>query len=273
MGLTTIFANLPAGNAPASYLDTNFNEVGAMGVTACTASGTNAISLTPLSNQTAVNSYGNYQIFSFVAAGSSTSGISVNVNGVGTLGLYWPDGTQAGAQGLIAGVYYQIAYNSALNSGAGGFAVVGIGTQGQIRGTNTNDNAGAGMVGEYGSNTVNSASAVGLVTGTSKNITSINLTAGDWDIGGKVSILAGTSTAATLISGDIGLSSAASFSADTSIAFSGITNLTNGAATSLAINTRRASVASTTTYYLNAFMNFTGGTAAAYGIIWARRAR
>ena len=47
MAFPTIFANLSAGNQPASLLDTMFNIAGAAGAIPCTAAGTNAITLTP----------------------------------------------------------------------------------------------------------------------------------------------------------------------------------------------------------------------------------
>ena len=276
MALTTIFATQPTGNVAASTLDVNFNEVAAMGITQCTASGTNSINLTPLSNQPAVTAYQNYQNFGFVAAASSTGSVTINVSGLGAIGLYWDDGTQVSTSGLISAVYYQITYNSALNSGGGGFCFsAAIGSQGQIKGTGTNDNAAAGMINEYVISTIQSASAVSLSTGVSKNITSISIpSGGDWLIGGKGGFVSGTGTITTLGAVDMNLTSAAAFSADTAIVHIGSsTTITNGGVVTFALDERRVSLASGTNYFLNAIANFSVNTLSAYGIIWARRAR
>jgi len=49
-------------------------------------------------------------------------------------------------------------------------------------GTTTNDNAAAGQVGEYVSSTITGGASVALTPGVATNITSISLTAGDWDV-------------------------------------------------------------------------------------------
>jgi hypothetical protein len=53
-----------------------------------------------------------------------------------------------------------------------------------VKGISTNTNASAGNVGEYISSTV-AYNAVNLTTATSANVTSISLTAGDWDVVGS----------------------------------------------------------------------------------------
>jgi len=57
---------------------------------------------------------------------------------------------------------------------------------GGLIGTITNDNAIVGSVGEYIESTVLAGAAVALATGVNSNVTSINLTSGDWDIDGLV---------------------------------------------------------------------------------------
>jgi len=54
-----------------------------------------------------------------------------------------------------------------------------------IKGTTVADNANAGSLGEY---TTATASGVSLTTSTTTNITSITLTAGDWDVTGAASV-------------------------------------------------------------------------------------
>lgn len=125
MALPTIFAALPAGNELASALDTNYNAVGAGTIIACAAVGSNSIALAPFVNQITISAYVNYMQFSFAAAGTSSGSVTVNVNSLGALNLYKNATTQAGANDIISGVIYQIAYNSALNSGAGGLQLIG----------------------------------------------------------------------------------------------------------------------------------------------------
>ena len=68
---------------------------------------------------------------------------------------------------------------------------------GQAPGTATNDNASAGNLGEYLSSNVPVGSAVSLTTGTPANVTSLVLTAGDWDVSGNVAFTPGGTTTST----------------------------------------------------------------------------
>jgi hypothetical protein len=54
-----------------------------------------------------------------------------------------------------------------------------------VKGISTNTNASAGNVGEYISSTVAYNATGNLTTATSTNVTSISLTAGDWDVFGS----------------------------------------------------------------------------------------
>jgi hypothetical protein len=63
-----------------------------------------------------------------------------------------------------------------------------------IVGTTTNNNANAGSVGEY---VTASAAGVSITTATSKSLTSISLTAGDWDVTGIVYFLPASTTSIT----------------------------------------------------------------------------
>jgi hypothetical protein len=122
----TTFATLAGGNQPLSLLDTMFGVVGNMAQVMCTATGTNTIALTPITNMPTQGAYQNYQEYGFVAAATSTSSVTINVSGVGALPLYLNDGaTQASTNSLLINAYYLIIYNSALNSGGGGFQLVG----------------------------------------------------------------------------------------------------------------------------------------------------
>lgn len=139
-----------------------------------------------------------------------------------------------------------------------------------ITGTATNNNATAGDIGEYVSSTLANGSATALVTATAKTITSISLTAGDWDVSGNVGFT-GTATASTVEVSSISLVNNTRGSTD---ANEGILVFSTGLLLSnVPTPTVRISIASTTTIYLVGYSTFSGGTMNGYGTIRARRAR
>lgn len=105
--------------------NTASQNIASTGIIACTATGTNTIALQQNANQNVVTGYVNYQQFSFISAHTSTGSVTINVNGIGALNLYKADGiNQAQSGTIVAGTAYTIAYNSALNSAAGGFQIM-----------------------------------------------------------------------------------------------------------------------------------------------------
>lgn len=144
MGLPWIFANLAAGNQPASKLDDNFAALGAITLIPCTASGTNAYALAPFSNAPALAVYNQLQGFSFVCPATSTGSVTVNVQGSGgPLGAFAAyKATTAGpatigAGDLLLGEMYIAFYDAALNGGSGGFHVFNIASAGGSGGNST----------------------------------------------------------------------------------------------------------------------------------------
>lgn len=143
-------------------------------------------------------------------------------------------------------------------------------TSADITGTTTNNNAAAGYIGEVISSNIAVGSAVSITSGTPANITSISLTAGDWDVSGWVSDNpAGTTTTQTFGCG-ISTTSATLGTGQTKL-----NNLSVGAGLSVQMPcaTQRLSLASTTTVYLVVLASFSVSTMSAYGYITARRAR
>jgi hypothetical protein len=138
-------------------------------------------------------------------------------------------------------------------------------------GTATNDNAPAGAVGEYTSSLVASGSAVSLSNNTGANITSISLTAGDWDVGGSVNF---TETTSTVTGRSAGVTSTtATVPTDGSEAFCGVQSTVTSETNSITLSRKRFSLSATTTIYLVAKASFSAGTCAGFGQITARRAR
>lgn len=140
-----------------------------------------------------------------------------------------------------------------------------------IVGTTTNNNANAGSVGEEIRADIASGSAVSLVTGTPKTISSISLTAGDWDVTALVNFTLAASTSVTGLFGSISLTNNAvdvyQFSHRCAAFVPGAVDM------GYTVPPRRLSISSTTTVYLVATAGFTVSTAAAWGFISARRRR
>ena len=140
--------------------------------------------------------------------------------------------------------------------------------------TTTNDNAATGSVGEFVSSIVDSSSGVSLTSPVTKEVTNISLTAGDWDVWGLV----GFTGTATSVNVRLGLTDTVSATIpafpmpryqDTKIdSFA-----TQGTYITADVPRQRYSLSGTTTIYLNARLLFSGGTANAFGAIYARRMR
>lgn len=142
-----------------------------------------------------------------------------------------------------------------------------------IIGTTTNNNAAAGSVGEYISSTVLIGGAVGLSSGSGINITSISLTAGDWDVFGTFAYLAAVGTATVAYGSSINTVTGTMAVAPNGGYTIFPANNQTGISPVITLGTIRMSLATTTTVFLIGFGNFSGSTASGYGFIGARRAR
>ncbi len=148
----------------------------------------------------------------------------------------------------------------------------------QLKGTITNDSASAGNVGEFISSTVAFGTPVALSSNVGANVTSISLTAGDWDVSGQLGFTGATSTTVSSLGGSFttttGLVST-SAQAFVNLVYSGSPTLFNGGfnSVSMAMPTTRISLTTTTTIFFTASSVFGASTCSAYGYIGARRAR
>jgi len=144
-------------------------------------------------------------------------------------------------------------------------------TTGGIIGTTAADSATAGDVGEFVSNSVVYASAVSIPTNvTPVNITSISLTAGDWDVWGNVTFNINTTGVVSLYGW---VSSSSATLPDISLASVFVVLTTFAGAVGTAIPSRRFNVSSPTTVYLSAEFSAASGTYSGAGNIFARRRR
>jgi hypothetical protein len=152
-----------------------------------------------------------------------------------------------------------------------------------IRGTTTNDAAATGFVGEIVTASLVRSSATSLTNATAKTVTSISLTAGDWEVYGGLAFNSGATTSITETGGAFSLTTNAVPSADVVMVPTSneIRNSTNyaafvpgsGADVTVTMPTYRVSLSATTTIFLVAKSNFTVSTLAGYGYIQARRLR
>ncbi len=122
MPLPFIFANVTSAHG--SDLDNDFAALGALTPIPCTVAGSNALVLTPATDTPTIGAYENYQPFSGAAISANTSGVTISVGGLSALVVY--EDTPAGPVALTGGEiqpgnFIYAVYDSALNSGAGGF--------------------------------------------------------------------------------------------------------------------------------------------------------
>lgn len=137
-----------------------------------------------------------------------------------------------------------------------------------IVGTTTNNDASPGYVGEVISSHILNASAVSFTSTVATNLTSISLTAGDWDVYGNIWANNGGGALNFM---QIWTSSTSATQPDFSLQ-----SFTYGSATAVVLGSiapyQRYSLPSTTTIYLSGVVNSTGGANTCSGGIYARRA-
>lgn len=159
-----------------------------------------------------------------------------------------------------------------LNAG-GVFVIDDLGRIARLDSTTTNDNAIAGAIGEEIKATAAPA-AVSLTTSVDATVTSISLTAGDWEVSGAVNFTTAATTSITVMSA--GASNvAATLGAQDTYARNTVAAIVPGAGIPFTqvIPAQRFSLASTTTIYLVTRGTFTASTLTAGGTIRARRVR
>jgi len=144
-----------------------------------------------------------------------------------------------------------------------------------ILGTTTNNNADTGVVGEYVASNVGNT-AVTLATGVTADLTSISLTAGDWDVQGNVAF--DTAATANLTYWYAGVSTVSATFQGGYYQLTNMASPTGGVvfganAFSLPSPVARISLSATTTVYLITNVGFTVAAVKAGGMIKARRVR
>jgi hypothetical protein len=256
---------LPTANAPSTLhaisgliTGTGLGVVCASGTTTYVAYGFN---LAPITNCTLVPGYQGPT--SFLGSITSPSATALTIQS-GTTGAITLDSGTTGAVNIGTGANIKTVTIGNSTSGSK------VNIYGEIDGVA----AAAGYVGQSLSSLIPSGSAVSLTTATPANVTSILLTAGDWDVSGSVTYVAATASAAVSSAWESGINTtSATLPTDGTEAFFGIAAViaTTSFNTSLAIPRKIINVSSSTTVYLVAEATFTAGTVTAYGNITARR--
>lgn len=142
---------------------------------------------------------------------------------------------------------------------------------GGIQGTVAADNAAAGNLGETVTSAVAVGSAGGISTASSTNVTSISLTAGDWDVEGNINF---STSSATVTDTRGGISTTTgTLPTDGTEVYSGVQLVTTSALDSVTLPRKRINVSSTTTVYLVGQQTFSVGSSKVFGSITARRIR
>jgi hypothetical protein len=155
------------------------------------------------------------------------------------------------------------------------------GAEAAVPGVADGSNANAGLVGEYQSSLLTSGSAVTIATSSAANITSISLTAGDWDLYAEAffkTTSGSVTNAITVISNATAETSATALQIPADGFDFAYRNINSGApAAGFALSggalRTRASSASSATYFLNTALNFSSPNVMAYGGMRARRVR
>lgn len=208
---------------------------------------------------------------------SSASAVEASIDNASTGDVqtsYKLNGTTTACAGIdnsVSGDPYVVSYSTALGTNN---MIVGTAAGLSIKGTNTNDSATAGFVGEVVRSQVTFTNTPS--TGAFGDLTSIQLTAGDWDICLLMEYDANGSTwsAAQMgISATSGDSTAGLTRGDNRILAAWANSSTTPLAWSGAIPCYRVQPTTTTTYYAKFSANFSAGQPQAACRMSARRAR
>lgn len=126
MSLPVTFGPLAA--ATMSQLDQNFAAVGALGILPGTVGGTNALTFTPLTNVPTIAAYYDFMRIGGVIATNNSGAVTARWSGLAFKNVYIDTASGpvalTAANSLVDNNYVTLAYDSALDSGTGGWHLV-----------------------------------------------------------------------------------------------------------------------------------------------------
>ena len=209
------------------------------------------------------------------ALGTPSSGTLTNATGLPTTGL---TGTLQAAQSpAYTGDCTTSAGNLAttcLKTNGTAFTSTATAAAGQLPAETGTGSASAGKVGEYIESVIASGSAVSLANNTAKTVTSIPLTAGDWDVDSVLSLTVGASTSMTAYTVSIsGTTNTIDTTPGKQVQNIFAAEVPTGGVINAALPPYRLSLSGATTVFMIGYAQFTVSTVSAYGIIRARRVR
>lgn len=213
-------------------------------------------------------------LYAFVVRGPTGVNLNIQSNAVSNAILFKRATTE---DMRIAASGGQLLIKQTTNDGVNALQVTGGAKfSGGIAGSATNDNATAGYVGEEIS-AIQSTYTNYTTSATYQNITSITLTAGDWDLSAFFTYSSNSATITAASNAIFAIStttaSAAGATEGRNIAYLPQAALLGTSLFSEAISPYRVSISSTTTYYLNSQATFTLGNPQYVGGLRARRVR
>jgi len=229
-----------------------------------TSDGTNWISSAATGSGTVTSGLQN-QLTWYAANGTTVSGLAIANNGVL---ITSSGGVPSISSTLPSGIAATNMNLTTPTIGAASATSITFSSTTGIVGTTTNNNAAAGSVGELISSVISSGT-VNLSSGTSANITSISLTAGDWDVWGNVGVAFAVGGGSNFFGW---ISTTSATKPDQSL-YSGGILAASSSEFSLVVPGLRASLSGTTTYYLSCNAGGFAGTSLGCGGIYARRVR
>jgi hypothetical protein len=208
-------------------------------------------------------------IVAIITSPSATYSYAVGAAGAaGTAGTNGFVGGAGGSGVIIVTEYYN---NGSVGTATG---ITGSVNSSQVLGTTAVGSAPSGFIGEF-----LSANSAGVAVGSSGafvTVTSISLTAGDWDVEGTNSLVTGGTTAGTIISGGISLNPTSEDSQTNGGVFDAFGTLVASSTYLSPTGKRRINVSTTTTVYLVGSTTYTVAGGATWGtnsFIGARRVR
>lgn len=206
-------------------------------------------------------------------ASVGTSGQVLTSNGAGALPTFQ---TATGTGTVNSGTANQVAYyatSSTIVSGTNAFTVGATGPNGIIVGTNTNNSAASGNVGEYVESVVSAVTAA--ATGQYQDTTTISLTAGDWDVTMFVAANTGAVALITEVLGGASIGTAGNAFSDAVAGsnFFDFSSLVSGEQFNASVPSWRVLLSGTTTIRMKMRYQFSGTTPTSSGRLSARRVR
>ena len=260
---------------------TNSTHYGNFGINSSTFTGTGSLNLAGAAYLTAttgdlVIGTTTANLIRFVTNGASTDAMQIAITMLNAVTLN-STVNKVTITAPATGSTLTIPDGVTLNAGSGGtLTATAVAAAGQLPATATNDSATAGKVGEEIEAEVSVGSPVSLTSTVVKTITSISLTAGDWDVYFEAGIAPAASTTVTRVLSSISLTAdtldMTTRGRNTDYTASGATPglYANPSST---VGPARFSLSGTTTIYGVQSANFGVSTLGGFGLLRARRMR